>query len=258
MSASRGDRFGWAVGRVLRRYRTAVAAAALLWTACACAQPTPEQQRDAMIAEIEGDVRRTSGTTGRDHLGEAVLGALRAVPRHEFVPAALRGSAYRNVSLPIGEDQTISQPFIVALMTDLASVDDGSRVLEIGTGSGYQAAVLAQIARDVYTIEIVETLGRRADATLGRLGYDNVHVRIGDGYRGWPEAAPFDAIVVTAAPDEVPAPLIEQLAVGGRLVVPVGAEDEVQSLRVLTKDSAGNVTQSDVLPVRFVPFTREP
>jgi protein-L-isoaspartate(D-aspartate) O-methyltransferase len=229
----------------------------LLWAACGSTQPDHEQQRAAMVAEIESDVRRTSGSTGRDRLGGAVLDALRAVPRHEFVPAALRGSAYRNLPLPIGEGQTISQPFIVALMTELASVDGMSKVLEIGTGSGYQAAVLAEIAREVYTIEIVEPLGRRASATLERLGYDNVHVRVGDGYRGWPEAAPFDAIVVTAAPGEVPAPLIEQLAVGGRLVIPVGAEDGVQSLRLLTKDSAGNVAQSDVLPVRFVPFTRE-
>jgi protein-L-isoaspartate(D-aspartate) O-methyltransferase len=238
--------------------RVTVCAAALLWTACGSAQPNYEQQRAAMVAQIESDVRRTSGTTGRDRLAGAVLDALRAVPRHEFVPVALRGSAYRNLPLPIGEGQTISQPFIVALMTDLAAVDAESKVLEIGTGSGYQAAVLAEIARKVYTIEIVETLGRRADATLERSGYDNVQVRIGDGYRGWPEAAPFDAIVVTAAPGEVPAPLIEQLAVGGRLVIPVGAEDGVQSLRVLTKGSDGQVAQSDVLPVRFVPFTRDP
>jgi protein-L-isoaspartate(D-aspartate) O-methyltransferase len=238
-------------------YGAAVGAAALLWTACGCAQPNYVQQRAAMVAAIEQDVRRTSGTTGRDRLADAVLDALRAVPRHEFVPAALRGSAYLNVSLPIGEDQTISQPFIVALMTDLVSVDGESKVLEIGTGSGYQAAVLAQIASEVYTIEIIEALGRRAEATLERLDYRNVRVRIGDGYRGWPEAGPFDAIVVTAAPGEVPAPLVEQLAVGGRLVIPVGAEHEVQSLRVLTKDAAGNVAQTDVLPVRFVPFTRE-
>jgi protein-L-isoaspartate(D-aspartate) O-methyltransferase len=244
-------------GGVLRRYRAAVGAAALLSAACGCAQPDYEQQRAAMVAEIESDVRRTRGATGRDGLAGAVLDALRAVPRHEFVPASVRGGAYLNTALPIGEGQTISQPFIVALMTDLASVDDGSRVLEIGTGSGYQAAVLAEIAREVYTIEIIETLGRRAGATLERLGYDNVRVRIGDGYRGWPDAAPFDAIVVTAAPDEVPAPLIEQLAVGGRLVIPVGTENDVQSLRVLTKDAAGNVAQSDVLPVRFVPLTRE-
>jgi protein-L-isoaspartate(D-aspartate) O-methyltransferase len=244
-------------GAVVRGCQAAARIAALLWTVCGWAQPSYEQQRAAMVAEIESDVRRTSASTGRDRLADAVLGALRAVPRHEFVPTRLRGSAYRNVSLPIGEDQTISQPFIVALMTELASLDGEARVLEIGTGSGYQAAVLAEIAREVYTIEIVEVLGRRAEATLERLGYDNVHVRIGDGYRGWPEAAPFDAIVVTAAPDEVPAPLVEQLAVGGRLVIPVGAEHEVQSLRVLTKDSAGNVEQSDVLPVRFVPFTRD-
>jgi protein-L-isoaspartate(D-aspartate) O-methyltransferase len=142
-------------------------------------------------------------------------------------------------------------------MTELADLDPDARVLEIGTGSGYQAAVLAEIAREVYTIEIIETLGQRAAETLARLGYDDVRVKVGDGYAGWPEAAPFDAIIVTAAPEQVPEPLIRQLREGGRLVVPVGPEGSVQSLRVLTKDAAGNVSSTDVLSVRFVPFTRD-
>jgi protein-L-isoaspartate(D-aspartate) O-methyltransferase len=230
---------------------------ALAWAAAACAQPSFEDQRAALVAEIERDVQRTSAQTGRVQLADAVMAAIGKVPRHEFVPESLRGRAYLNRPLPIGNGQTISQPYIVALMTDLAAVGPDSVVLEIGTGSGYQAAVLAEIAREVYTIEIVAALGERAAAALERLGYDNVHVRVGDGYQGWPEAAPFDAIVVTAAPDEVPEPLIRQLAPGGRLVVPVGPEGAVQSLRVLDKDAAGNVTTTDVLPVQFVPFTRE-
>jgi protein-L-isoaspartate(D-aspartate) O-methyltransferase len=169
----------------------------------------------------------------------------------------VRAYAYENAPLPIGNDQTISQPYIVALMTELAALDADAAVLEVGTGSGYQAAVLAEIAREVYTIEIIEPLGRHASEVLAELGYDNVTVRIGDGYAGWPEKAPFDAILVTAAPEEVPPPLIEQLKPGGRLVIPVGAEDSTQVLRVLEKDPAGELATTDVLPVRFVPFLRD-
>jgi protein-L-isoaspartate(D-aspartate) O-methyltransferase len=238
----------------------AIAAATLagaLPLATGCAQSSYEEQRAQLVAEIEADVRRTSDTTGRDRLAPAVIAAMRKVPRHEFVPLAVRAGAYLNRPLPIGDGQTISQPYIVALMTDLADLDPDARVLEIGTGSGYQAAVLAEIAREVYTIEIIETLGQRAAETLARLGYDDVRVKVGDGYAGWPEAAPFDAIIVTAAPEQVPEPLIRQLREGGRLVVPVGPEGVVQSLRVLTKDAAGNVSSTDVLSVRFVPFTRD-
>ena len=231
--------------------------AASLWGGSACAQGGYDAQRAQLVAEIERDVRRTSGSTGRERLADEVIAAIGKVPRHEFVPVSFRDGAYLNRPLPIGDGQTISQPYIVALMTELADLRPDSVVLEIGTGSGYQAAVLAEIAREVYTIEIIETLGERAAATLQRLGYDNVHVRVGDGYQGWPDAAPFDAIIVTAAPDEVPEPLIAQLRAGGRLVIPVGPEGAVQSLRVLTKDAAGNVTSTDVLPVRFVPFTRD-
>ena len=234
-----------------------LAAALAVTAAPACAQEDAAQQRRAMVEDIERMAQATSRSIGTSRLDDAVMRAMSEVPRHEFVPAEYRAFAYANRPLPIGEGQTISQPYIVALMTHLAEVDDGSTVLEIGTGSGYQAAVLAEIAAEVSTIEIVEPLGRRAAATLERLGYDNVSVRIGDGYLGWPEAAPFDAIIVTAAPEEVPAPLIEQLAPGGRLVIPVGAAGSVQSLRVLEKDAAGEVTERDVLPVAFVPFTRD-
>jgi protein-L-isoaspartate(D-aspartate) O-methyltransferase len=181
-----------------------------------------------------------------------VLSALAKVPRHEFVPAELRAFAYEDHPLPIGYDQTISQPYIVAAMTELAEIEPGDKVLEIGTGSGYQAAVLASLARAVYSIEIVQPLAVRAAAVLRRLGYANVEVRSGDGFQGWPEEAPFDAIVVTAAPPEVPAPLKQQLAVGGKLVIPVGTDQ--QELRVLTRTKRG-FDERTVLPVRFVPMT---
>ena len=226
-------------------------------TSPACAQSDWEAQREALAREVEEDVRLTSSYTGKLLLDSRVMSAIRTVPRHEFVPEEHRQYAYLNRPLPIGEDQTISQPYIVALMTDLAGVNEQSRVLEIGTGSGYQAAVLAEIVAHVYTIEIIAALGRRAEQTLERLGYENVSVRVGDGYKGWPEHAPFDAIIVTAAPDTVPEPLKEQLAVGGRLVIPVGPQYGEQSLQVLVKQANGELTKSDVLPVRFVPFTRD-
>ncbi|HUF72392.1 MAG TPA: protein-L-isoaspartate(D-aspartate) O-methyltransferase [Gammaproteobacteria bacterium] len=229
----------------------------LFGSGSACSQPSYDSQRAALIAEIERDIRRTQSYTGRARFDPNVLDAIGKVPRHEFVPDAYRDFAYENRPLPIGNGQTISQPYIVALMTELASVDADSVVLEIGTGSGYQAAVLAEIARHVYSIEIVASLGERAAETLERLGYTNVSVRIGDGYQGWPEYAPFDAIIVTAAPEQVPAPLIGQLKPGGRLVVPVGPEGGTQSLRVIEKDAAGELSSTDVLPVRFVPFTRD-
>lgn len=210
-----------------------------------------------MVAEIEREVRDTADYTGRASLAPAVIAAVLEVPRHEFVPLERRHLAYINRPLPIGEGQTISQPFIVALMTDLAQVDRDSRVLEVGTGSGYQAAVLAEIVEHVYTIEIVESLGQQAAATLERLGYENVTTQIGDGYRGIPEFAPFDAIIVTAAPEEIPEPLIAQLRPGGRLVIPVGPVAAFQSLQVVQKDAAGEISRTDTIPVRFVPFTRD-
>ncbi len=184
-----------------------------------------------------------------------VLAAIMAVPRHLFVPESLRSLAYADQPLPIGEDQTISQPYIVALMTELLDLSPGEKVLEIGTGSGYQAAVLAEITDHVYSIEIVESLARSAAARLAALGYEQVEVRAGDGYRGWPEAAPYDAIVVTAAPDHVPAPLVEQLAPGGRLVIPVG--DHFQELMVVARAPDGTIEKRAVIPVRFVPMTGE-
>ncbi len=181
----------------------------------------------------------------------AVLRAMRLVPRHEFVPKELQRYAYQDRPLPIGHDQTISQPYIVAAMTELAHIKAGSRVLEIGTGSGYQSAVLAAVGAEVYSIEIVAALAERASATLTGLGYD-VHLRSGDGYGGWPEAAPFDAVIVTAAPPLIPEPLKQQLRVGGRLVIPVG--DHRQQLLVITRNATG-YSEEDVFAVRFVPMT---
>jgi len=186
---------------------------------------------------------------------ERVLAAMAKVPREEFVPADERGDAYEDGPLPIGFDQTISQPYIVAFMTEQLRLKPSDRLLEIGTGSGYQAAVLAELVADVYTIEIVEPLAKTAGATLQRLGYKNVHLRVGDGYQGWPEEAPFDAIIVTCAPDKVPEPLVDQLKDGGRMVIPVG-ERFAQQLYLLEKKN-GQLKESATLPVRFVPMVRE-
>ena len=183
-----------------------------------------------------------------------VLAAMRKVPRHLFIPPIYREHAYGDHPVSIGEDQTISQPYIVALMTELMELKGGEVVLEVGTGSGYQAAILAEIAKEVYTIEIIKSLGKSAETRLKQMGYSNIHVRIGDGYKGWPEVAPFDAIVVTAAPPSVPPPLIAQLKAGGRLVIPVG--DFFQVLKVIVKTKTGS-SERDVIPVRFVPMTGE-
>lgn len=189
---------------------------------------------------------------------QQVLAAMRKVPRHEFVPDSEKRHAYRDTPLPIGEDQTISQPYIVALMTELVQPDAADRVLEIGTGSGYQAAVLAEIVEHVYTIEIEPSLAQRAAEVLLRLGYGNVTVRAGDGYLGWAEHAPFDIIVVTAAPDHIPQPLIEQLKPGGRMVAPVGPVFSTQQLRVFEKSADGQMISKNVTAVRFVPLRRQP
>ena len=188
----------------------------------------------------------------RDIRDRRVLDAMRTVPRHEFVPADLRGSAYVDSPLPIGFDQTISQPYIVAFMTEALQLSPTDRVLEIGTGSGYQAAILGVLAKEVYTIEIVEPLAERARRTLAALGHSNVHVRAGNGYLGWPEQAPFDRVMVTAAPDEVPQTLIDQLKIGGLMAIPVGTD--VQELRILRRTPNGTETLR-TLPVRFVPMT---
>lgn len=187
----------------------------------------------------------------------AVLAALGAVPRHLFVPPAERARAYEDRPLPIGSGQTISQPYMVALMTSLLELRPGERVLEIGTGSGYQAAILSRVAAEVYTMEIRQPLAERARRTLADLGYRNVHVRNGDGFQGWPDAAPFDGIIVTAAPPSVPDPLLRQLKTGGRLVIPVGDRNSLQSLLVLTKRPDGGFDRSNVMPVFFVPMTGE-
>ena len=177
-----------------------------------------------------------------------------SVPRHLFVPEPYRHNAYEDCPLPIGHDQTISQPYIVALMTSLANIDSNSKVLEIGTGSGYQAAILGEIVDSVFTIEIICELAEKAEEILDSLKYDNIHIRCGDGYHGWPEYAPFDAIIVTAAPPEIPQPLVEQLRIGGKMVIPVG--EYYQELEVLDRTEDG-VTTRDVIPVRFVPMTGE-
>ena len=215
-----------------------------------------DAQRSRMIAEIEVMTRETHRETGRAVLSPRVVAALRNVDRHRFVPPSQVAEAYDNRPLAIGAGQTISQPFIVALMTDLLNIGPGDRVLEIGTGSGYQAAILAEIAGAVYTIEIIESLALKAASALRAAGYRNVHTRIGDGYAGWPEAMPFDAIIVTAAAPEVPQPLIDQLRTGGHLVIPVGAPRGAQSLYVIHKDIRGTITRRNVLDVRFVPLTR--
>ena len=184
-----------------------------------------------------------------------VLAAMMKVPRHLFVPPAYRASSYNDSPLPIGESQTISQPYIVALMTESLEVKETDRILEIGTGSGYQAAILAELAAEVYTIELLPKLGTRAGKLLDDLGYNNIHVKIGDGYKGWPEKAPFDAVIVTAAPEDIPPALIEQLKEGGKMIIPVGPAGGVQNLIKGVKKK-GKLKTMDVLPVRFVPMIK--
>ncbi|MBE0623581.1 MAG: protein-L-isoaspartate(D-aspartate) O-methyltransferase [Burkholderiales bacterium] len=209
-----------------------------------------------MLKEIEAMARDTGEETGRAAFSAGVMAAMARVPRHRFVPMSYSALAYANRPLPIGHGQTISQPYIVALMTELLDIDAGDAVLEIGTGSGYQAAVLAELTRQVYSIEIIEPVGKRAAVLLSQLGYKNISTRIGDGYNGWPEYAPFDAIIVTAAAPQVPPALVAQLKPGGRMVIPVGAEGEVQFLHVMVKQPDGTISTQRSLPVRFVPLTR--
>jgi len=219
--------------------------------AAGCGQkPTPAfdlaAQRQRMVTEQ---------LKARGISDERVLNAMNKVPREEFVPPDSRAGSYEDGPLPIGYGQTISQPYIVAFMTEQLQPKPSDRVLEIGTGSGYQAAILAELMSEVYSIEIVEPLAKNAEATLQRLGYENVHVKTGDGYKGWPEAAPFDAIIVTCAPDKVPQPLVDQLKDDGRMVIPVG-DRFAQELYLLEKKN-GQLKQSATLPVRFVPMARE-
>ncbi|HEX9185413.1 MAG TPA: protein-L-isoaspartate(D-aspartate) O-methyltransferase [Burkholderiales bacterium] len=220
----------------------------------AAAAPDYAMERARLVAEVDAMYAGTRAETGLAAMSPQVRAALGKVERHRFVPAAQAGSAYRNHPLPIGAGQTISQPYIVALSTDLVQPRAGQRVLEVGTGSGYQAAMLAEIVGKVYTIELIAALGNAAAERLSALGYTNVEVRIGDGYAGWPEAAPFDAIVVTAAAPRVPQALIEQLKPGGRMVIPVGESGAAQELLVITKRADGGIDTRSVLPVRFVPL----
>lgn len=212
-------------------------------------------ERRRMVEQIKAMAASAARDTGIAELSPDVLAAMEAVPRHEFVPEEQRASAYRNRPLPVGHGQTISQPFIVAMMTELLGVKKNDRILEVGTGSGYQAAILSVLAGEVYSIEIIPELGETAGKALKRLGYANVRTRIGDGYQGWAEHAPFDGIIVTAAPDHVPPALVDQLKPNGRLVIPVG--DIAQDLMVVTKKPDGTTTSTAVVPVRFVPLVRE-
>ena len=236
----------------MRRSAVAVAAALGLgaWLACGgkvkTAQDPEQEAREKMVR---------SQIAARGVSEPRVLAAMREVPRHLFVEPEFRKEAYADHPVPIGEGQTVSQPYIVALMTQLLDVGPNDRVLEIGTGSGYQSAVLSKLAKEVDTIEILPALSEKAAARLKELGCENVHFLVGDGYRGWPEKAPFDGIIVTAAPREIPQPLVDQLASKGKMVIPVG--DFYQELKVFTKHADGTVSEDDVLPVRFVPMTGE-
>jgi len=214
------------------------------------AEDSIEDQRRRMLAEIIAEAALTAGHTGRAAFSERVLRVVDSVPRHEFVPIELRPYAYLNRPLPIGYEKTVSQPFIVALMTDLLELEEGDAVLEIGAGAGYQAAVLAELARHVYSVEIIEELAQGAERRLQRLGYDNVEVRVANGYYGWAEHAPYDRIMVTAAPDLIPPPLLAQLKTGGRMVIPTGIPDR-QALVLVEKSAAGSLTTREILPVRF-------
>ena len=211
-------------------------------------------QRARMVAEIDQMYAETRAETGLAAMAPRVRASLGKVERHRLIPQDQAHLAYRNHPLPIGHSQTISQPYIVALSTDLLAPEPSHVVLEVGTGSGYQAAVLAEIVKQVYTIEIVEPLGRAAESRLAALGYKNIEVRIGDGYKGWREKGPFDGIVVTAAAPRVPQALVDQLKPGGRMVIPIGERWEVQQLLLITRKADGTVQQKNVLPVRFVPL----
>jgi protein-L-isoaspartate(D-aspartate) O-methyltransferase len=211
-------------------------------------------QRSRMVSEVEVMYAETRSETGLPAMSPAVRKAMGKVERHRLVPASEASRAYRNHPLPIGSGQTISQPYIVALSSDLLNPKPTDTILEVGTGSGYQAAVLAEIVARVYSIEIIEPLGKTAAKRLEELGYGNIEVKIGDGYKGWPEKAPFNGIVVTAAAPRVPQALVDQLKPGGRLVIPVGGDGGTQYLKVLTKRADGGVDEKRVLPVRFVPL----
>ena len=232
----------------------AVFVSSLAWVQAAAAQDFANERR-RMVDDIGALARETRADVGKAAFDERVMAVMARVPRHEFVPAGQVGSAYRNRPLPIGHGQTISQPYIVALMTDLARAGPGDTVLEVGTGSGYQAAVMAHLVKAVYTIEIIEPLGLQAAQRLKTMGYANVEVRVGDGYHGWAEHAPYDAILVTAAASHIPPPLIRQLKPGGRMVIPVGGAFATQELMLVEKKPDGTVSTRQLMAVRFVPLT---
>lgn len=235
----------------------------LIWLLCLwafaslCLADEMRIKRKAMIEAIEETVAETRHYLDSESFDPRVMAAMERIPRHEFVPESQLPDAYENRPLPIGFGQTISQPYIVALMTDLIETTPQDRVLEIGTGSAYQAAVLSELVAEVYSIEVIEALGQQAAERLQRLGYGNVHTRIGDGYYGWPEQAPFDAILVTAAASHVPPPLIQQLKPGGRMVIPIGSRFMTQQLLFVEKSDEGTVSTRQVMPVMFVPLTGE-
>lgn len=239
---------------------TALLAAVILLLGClpANAEDTYAEARRRMVREIAEMAAETGAETGRPRLDARVMAAMAEVPRHRFVPPREVGLAYANRPLPIGHGQTISQPYIVALMTDLLGLKPGGKVLEIGTGSGYQAAVLAHLGAQTYSIEIIPALAEQGRENLIAAGYRQVQLRTGDGYYGWPEAAPFDAIIVTAAASHVPPPLVQQLKPGGRMVIPVGTAFLTQHLLLVVKQADGSVTTRQILPVRFVPLTGGP
>ena len=214
-----------------------------------------EKARKEMVKVIQRDVESTRGYLGRERLGENVISAMGRVKRHEFVLPSSRKYAYENRPLSIGYAQTISQPYIVAIMTDLLDLKPSDRVLEIGTGSGYQAAVLAEIVKEVYTIEVIRELGISAAKRLKKLGYENIKTRIGDGYYGWEAHAPYDAIIMTAVAGNIPPPLFKQLKPGGKMIIPVKSFSQVQHLVLISKDGNGAMTTRQILPVRFVPLT---
>ncbi|MCB1800871.1 MAG: protein-L-isoaspartate(D-aspartate) O-methyltransferase [Gammaproteobacteria bacterium] len=221
------------------------------------AEVTDSAARDELWSEVDAQVYQLRAELGFERLTPAVREALRSVPREQFIPLDARRQAYENRPIPIGYGQTISQPLIVAAMTGLLAIEPGQRVFELGTGSGYQAAVLAALGADVYSVEIIPELAERARETLDKLGYGRVQTRVGDGYFGWSGAAPFDAIVVTAANDHVPPPLLRQLKPGGRMVIPVGSRYSTQKLVLITRAADGTIRSRELLPVTFVPLTGE-
>jgi protein-L-isoaspartate(D-aspartate) O-methyltransferase len=234
-----------------------VAACAQAETAPKRGQPGPDDfaaMRAQLIETIRGQAQATARITGVERFDERVLAVMGAVPRHEFVPKPLRMLSYLDSPLPLGHDQNISQPFLIALMTHLAGVRKTDTVFETGTGAGYQAAILSRLARKVYSVEVVKPLARSAAERLKRFGYGNVEVKAGDGFYGWAEKGPFDAIIVKEAVQYIPPPLLNQLRPGGRLVVPIGPLDRSQVLKLVMKDAAGRLKHRDILPVRFAPL----